>query len=243
MPLSPEARNLLGKISNSWPSQYRISPESLESIQDHPFKGELIALQDGGACSLPFYKTDRIHFLTIAPNVTEFNNEINLIRAWIIPSFAWERFEEGPGSSIITKNDPTRSISNAIFPLSPSGYFTWSTSLECGDRVFQKLRDKRALSEKIPKYSFHRSHHLSELREQFSIGMTTGDYDSAKDAIDIIHKHKLDHRAINIELMRIRLFDKCLSLIDAQFAMAETTLLKILFDICSHEDLLRYVLL
>ena len=46
MPLSPEARNLLGKISNSWPSQYRISPESLESIQDHPFKGELIALQD-----------------------------------------------------------------------------------------------------------------------------------------------------------------------------------------------------
>jgi hypothetical protein len=204
----PPQSELLKTLSRSWPDEYRVdSLDSIESIPKHPFKGELIALRDGNSCSLPFYGAEKITFLTMAPNVTDFNNEINLIRAWIIPSFAWEKFDEGPGSSIVTKRDPTNTLSPVIFKLSPSGYFRWAANINNEKQVYQKLKEKRTLSENQPKNIFLRSKHLPELREQLFIGMTTGDYESSKNAIDEIHHHKLD-RASNIYLMKIRLFDK-----------------------------------
>lgn len=200
-------RAVLAKLTGGWPPAWRVSlPPAGTPLQAvaHPLGPELAAFWNGEAASLPYVPTkhDLVQWVTVAPGSEALQASVDVLRAWVLPSFAWEHQTQPfvmPGSA-------AGSLSAALLALSPAGYFRWTSTREGADRIAEKLRTARALRARRPEHLHEQVPSLYELRQQFRLALIAGDRDAADQAIRSIDHHQLDH-ATNTQLMRVRLRD------------------------------------
>jgi hypothetical protein len=181
--------------------QFKIAGSSPAIDESHPLFIEVAALFAGEAASLPYIAGEKTFWATLAPSIQSLRAAIADLRAWIIPSFAWE--EQHP---LVTLDNPRGGLSSIILANSPAGYFRWQSDTKDVGIVLAKLRRLRELNSKRPQRSVETTPSLYELRRRFQVALATGDAEAASDIISIIDHKQLD-TAINSSLMRLRLYE------------------------------------
>lgn len=204
--MSDDVQNqILRELSPSWPPEWSLSigDGPVEIAQSHQLYGEVIALQNGEAASIPFVRGQSTAWLTLAPTAQQLFSEIENLRSWIIPSFGWE----DPESPIVVPGGSTSGLTSLILEISPSGYFRWWTAKQHQIVVLEKLKAMRTLNDHRPVHVLTTTPSLFELRSTFEISLTTGDRDGAQEVIDTIDHYELDS-AVNTRFMQICLWDQ-----------------------------------
>ena len=74
-PTEGARRAVVDSIATSWPNAGLVGKEVAEVMA-------------GNAASLPHFRDDEVRWVTIAPSAAALQREIELLRAWIIPSYA-----------------------------------------------------------------------------------------------------------------------------------------------------------
>lgn len=165
--------------------------------------GEVERFTSGSAASLPFRARDAVAWVTVAPTSADLQRETDLLRAWVLPSYAWA----DPKQPFVAPEDATSPLARALVSASPAGYFRWWCSAADYEHVADRLARMRALAAKRPEHLYERTPSLLELRQQFRLALLTGARDAAEAAIRAIDHHQLDS-ALNTHLMRVRLLDQ-----------------------------------
>jgi hypothetical protein len=194
---------LLEALSAKLPSAYqmKISGNSVEISEAHPLFVEIFALAAGNAASLPYIAGEKTIWATLSPSLQSLRAAIGDLRAWVIPSLAWE--EPHP---MATPDTPRGNIGSMMIAISPAGYFRWQSNTKNIDEVLAKLRRLRELDTKRPHHSIETTPNLYELRRRFQVALAIGDAEAAREIINIIDHKQLD-TAINSSLMRLRLYE------------------------------------
>lgn len=204
--LTADQNTLLTQLGTTWPARLRLPNSGDQPIPaGHPLGQEIAALVGGSPASLPFFvaNKDEVAWFTLAADVQEMQAAIEDLRAWIIPSFAWE----DPRGALVIPGEATGPIGQLILSMSPPGYFRWLSTKANAERVLSKLRQMRSLEEARPTHTIVRFPSLFELRQQFAAALTTGDRLAAEDTVSAIDRRQLDS-ADNTFFMRVRLLDR-----------------------------------
>lgn len=183
---------LPGKLAFSLSQQGQVAA-------DHPLAGELGAALEGRAASLPYAMSQDVLWVTFAPSADALRRTIEDLRCWILPSFGWEAVP-----SIVSDGANSGQMGTLLLLASPQGYFRWHSRHGDTDEVIARLATMRAVIEQAPARQSHLRPTLEILRRQFTLGLATGDRDTALQAIDEIDQRQLD-TASNALSMRIRL--------------------------------------
>jgi hypothetical protein len=201
-PANP-VQDLVHQLQRSWPDWLApVLPPCGVLEPSHPLAGEIQALLHGQAASLPFFPDENvIAWVTLGRDPEQLQEAYRDLRAWLLPSFAWE---DSRGAFV-----PPASVSNPrIAALSPAGYLRWRTnrSVEDVHRVAARLCRARALADARPVHALQRTPSLLELRQQFVVALAAGDRTAAEEAIDLIDRHQFD-TASNTLFLRLRVWD------------------------------------
>jgi hypothetical protein len=204
---SAEQYHLLASLSQTWPAPRRLAlpgpGQPLHIAGSHPLGGEIDAMLRGEAASLPHCSGGGVRWVTVAPSAEGLQAAVGDLRAWVMPSYAWE----DPEQPFVAPGEARGALGATLITLSPSGYFRWRSTRAQLDGVEAKLRAMRQLAAMRPAYVRERVPSLLELRQQFALALVTGDRDAAEAAIRTIDHHQLDS-AVNTQLMRVRLRDR-----------------------------------
>ena len=204
MKLSADHTAFLQLLVKTWPPDWLVPVEQdlIVVPSGHPLAGEINAFAEGAIASLPFF-TERndIAWFTLAPSADELRSALDDLRAWLLPSFAWE----DPRGLLVSPEQAAGEIGTALLKWSPAGYCRW----RCDkikvrrEQVLEKLRLHRHLIALRPQHAVTRVPSLIELRHRFVSALTTGDREAAQAAVDLIDRHELDS-ADNTLFMKYR---------------------------------------
>jgi hypothetical protein len=194
--LADAKEQVVASLSASW--QEELSQQLIVDLTN----GELAGFLAGNGASLPYFAQGGVRWVTTGPSAAHLHREIELLRAWILPSYAWE--DPHP---FVSPGEETGSLSAALFSLSPAGYFRWrSTKVEFA-AVVRRLARMRAVLARRPEHLLDTIPSLLELRQQFRTALVTGDRDAADAVIGKIDHYQLDS-AVNTQLMRVGMRDR-----------------------------------
>ncbi|MER9182573.1 hypothetical protein [Mesorhizobium sp. M0767] len=166
---------------------------------DHPLAGEIAAALGGKAASLPYPRRQDVMWVTLGPTAEELRRVIEDLRCWVLPSFGWESVP-----SIVTEGGASGQMGSLLLAQSPHGYFRWHSRPADTNHLIARLATMRAVIAQAPARQSQVRPTLEMLRRQFTLGLATGDRDTALHAIDQIDQRQLD-TASNALSMRIRL--------------------------------------
>jgi len=190
---------LIAQLEPTWPQEWR---GLATTAQEHPLVGEARALTLAETCHLPFFQVGgEVSWITVAPDSSALRAAVTGLRAWIIPSLAWEHRSR----PVLRPEDYSGSLAPALAELCPAGYYRWrSTQSAARIKIPPKLRLWRQLLAVRPNFVLARPQTLFELREQFRLALATGDRDLAEQAITAIDQRQLD-TAANTLFMRMQM--------------------------------------
>jgi len=184
-------------LALTWPIEW----QDLLDDTNNPLRYEIRALLAGGEAHLPYFRGKQVAWLTVAKDATALRGAITGLKAWIIPSFAWEDHTR----PIVRPNDYQGPLAEALRAVSPTGYYRWhSTSSAARDRIIEKLVLWRQVLVLRPLTAHTVAPNLFELREQFQLALATGDRALAEISIAAIDQEQLD-TASNTAFMRTQL--------------------------------------
>lgn len=166
---------------------------------DHPLASEIAAALDGKAASLPYPRREDVAWVTLAPTAGDLRRAIEDLRCWVLPSFGWES-----RPSIRSDGGSAGQLGALLLAQSPQGYFRWHSRLADIHHVIARLATMRAVIAQAPARQSQLRPTLEMLRRQFTLGLATGDRNTALQAINEIDQRQLD-TASNALSMRIRL--------------------------------------
>jgi len=192
-------RFLIERLETTWPQDWKAFPVAGNA---HPLFGENQALHLSESSHFPFFRPDgTVSWLTLAPDSDALRSAITGLRAWIIPSFAWE----DRNRPVMRPSDYSGPLAPALKELSPAGYYRWhSSQTHATTRIPDKLRLWRHLLNLRPTFVSARPQSLFELREQFRLALATSDRHLAEHAITSIDERQLD-TAVNSLFMRVQM--------------------------------------
>jgi hypothetical protein len=196
-------RKVIDVLMPSWPEELAVDITDIKSVtyEHHPLVHELRALDENQSCTLPFFTASKVDWITLAPNTNKLRRASDLIRSWLIPSYAWEH-EDNP----FVRPDQVPNDSALLFlKVSPEGYYRWVCKKQDFGPVLNRLKSMRVLLSKKPNLTRARRRPLSALRQQFSLALALGDQDGAQEIITDIDSRKLD-TASNTSIMKIRMW-------------------------------------
>ncbi|WP_353646240.1 hypothetical protein [Mesorhizobium sp. WSM2239] len=166
---------------------------------DHPLANEIAATLNGKVASLPYPRRQDVVWVTLAPTAGELRRAIEDLRCWVLPSFGWES-----APSILSEGGTAGQMGSLLLRQSPQGYFRWHSRLADIHHVIARLATMRAVIAQAPARQSQLRPSLEMLRRQFTLGLATGDRNTALQAINDIDQRQLD-TASNALSMRIRL--------------------------------------
>lgn len=164
----------------------------------HPLAHEIAAALEGRAASFPHIGAKGVTWVTLGPSAQALREAITDLRCWILPSLGWEATPP-----VVVPGEGTSEFSNKLLAVSPGGYFRWECRRSDLEGVIAKLQVMRRLAERAPLRTSRLRPTLEMLRRQFTVGLATGDYALATEALDEIDRRQLD-TAVNALSMRIR---------------------------------------
>src|SRR5262249_53932978 len=92
--LTKDQTTLVTQLSGTWPAPLKLtlSGEKPAGLGRHALGQEITALSEGRPASLPFFVStkDEVAWFTLGPNDQELRAAVEDLRAWVLPSFAWE---------------------------------------------------------------------------------------------------------------------------------------------------------
>ena len=182
---------LLECLRSTWPADWRAADAT---DPQHPLFGEILALMSSRTCHLPFFRDGgQTSWITLATDADGLRSAITGLRAWIIPSFAWEDRTR----PVLRPKDYSGPLAGPLAELAPAGYYRWhSLSTVATTRIIpQKLHLWRQVQSRRPNFVSARPPSLFELREQFRLALATGDRALAEQALDAIDERQLDTAA------------------------------------------------
>jgi hypothetical protein len=206
-PLTDPRHHVLVRLAKTWPADWRVTLPTGGAplyVASHPLRGELEAFWEGEEASLPYFlrRQSLVRWVTLASGSTALQRMVEMLRAWVLPSFAWEHETE----PFIASGAGDGELSEMLLTLSPAGYFRWMSRLSAAAQVAQTLRQMRAVTAKRPNHVHVQVPSLLELRQQFNVALLAGDREAAERALQSIDHHQLDS-ATNTKFMRVRLLD------------------------------------
>jgi len=204
--LPNEQVRVLKDVSGTWPTvlgRPAFGRDGRVEVTECALREEVLAFLGGDWASLPFFTRGNVLWMTVAPTSPLLQRAVELVRAWILPSYGWED-EKQP---YVAPGEEGARLSDTILSVSKSGYYRWWTTPESCDVTIRKLRQMRKVLARRPEHVSETVPSLLELRQQFSIALLTGDRMAAEAAVASIDRHQLD-TAINTHLMRLRLRDQ-----------------------------------
>jgi hypothetical protein len=208
MNLSAPKLQLLRLLSSTWPASWKL-PLDLEEPSypaDHPLAGELAAIDTDAPIAFASFvhvAGDTAHWLTIASDADKLHAVIQDLRAWLIPSFAWE----DPRRAIAVPGQTAGPLADVLATLSPAGYFRWRSRAVELPRIAEKLRGLRQTIAARPPREQSASMSLVELRQLFATALAAGNRGTAAAAIAAIDRLHLDSVS-NTAFMQILLHDR-----------------------------------
>src|SRR5262245_13803368 len=125
--LTADQQTLLTQLASTWPANLRLRGSGNQAVPaGHPLAQEIAALENGSAASFPFFvpNKDEVAWFTLASGKQRMQAAIEDLRAWIIPSFAWE----DPRGALVVPGEATGTLGPLILSMSPAGYFRWLSS-------------------------------------------------------------------------------------------------------------------
>lgn len=189
-------RELLTALIPTWPREWRFVPAAGEAPpRGHPLERTVGAFLSGRPGSLPYFKDERVHWITVAPTPEELRAAIDSVEAWVLNSFAWDN---GLETSV------RGGLGQMILGVSPPGYFRWTCPRATLETVCAKLEALQRLEERRPAAKAQETPSLVELRQRFVTALLAGAQDAAEECLRLIDRDKLD-TAANALFMRIRL--------------------------------------
>ena len=186
---------VLNRLQTTWPSAWR----ALDTADpQHPLYEEILALRSSGTCHLPFF-SDRgqASWISIAGDADALRSAIAGLRAWIIPSFAWE----DRARPVLRPTDYSGPLADALAELAPAGYYRWHSAPAGTAVIPPRLRLWRQVQSRRPNFASAKPPSLFELREQFRLALATGDPAIAGQVLNAIDERQLD-TAANTLFMR-----------------------------------------
>lgn len=202
MPLNAPALNLLRSFNPGLVDSFQLDWEGEipQFSQQHPLALEIAALEAGHPSSLPYTRQGKTNWITFGGDLSNLNATIEDIRAWLIPSFAWELTPP-----FVTPSKAEGQIGKLIAQFSTAGYYRWACHSVDAVAVVRKLRQRRQVIGERPPVGAERAPSLYELRRKFQTALTVGDAAAAQEAIRLIDAFQLDS-ALNTTQMKLRLF-------------------------------------
>ncbi len=204
MNLSADHTSFVQILVKTWPPNWHLPIEHNLAVvtSGHPLAGEIHAFAEGTVASLPFFSAgNEIAWFTVAPSADELRSAIDDLRAWLLPSLAWE----DPRGLVVSPEQVAGEIGTALLKWSPAGYCRWRCDKYelLRDQVVDKLRLRRRLIELRPQHAVTRVPSLVELRQRFVSALAAFDRETAQAAVDLIDRHELDS-ADNTLFMKYR---------------------------------------
>lgn len=197
MPANPAWEELLERLATSWPTGW----QDWRSNPEHPLRFEIEALRESHESHLPFFRGQVVAWLTVAEDAASLRRAITRLKAWVIPSFAWEDRVR----PIVHPRDYRGPLTSALSQVAPAGYYRWhSTAGAAETKVIEKLKSWRRLAALRPSRSESVEPSLFELREQFRLALCTLDRLLAEAAVAAIDSRQLD-TAANTSFMRMQM--------------------------------------
>jgi hypothetical protein len=186
---------VLNRLQSTWASAW---PALDTADPQHPLYEEILALRSSGTCHLPFF-SDRgqASWITIAGDADALRSAIAGLRAWIIPSFAWE----DRARPVLRPSDYSGPLAGALAELAPAGYYRWHSGPAGTSVIPPRLRLWRQVQSRRPNFASAKPQGLFELREQFRLALATGDPAIADQVLNAIDERQLD-TAANTLFMR-----------------------------------------
>jgi len=186
---------VLNRLQLTWPSAWR----ALDTADpQHPLYEEILALRSSGTCHLPFFgDRGQASWISIAGDADALRSAIAGLRAWIIPSFAWE----DRARPVLRPNDYSGPLAGALAELAPAGYYRWHSGPAGTAVIPPRLRLWRQVQSRRPSFASAKPPGLFELREQFRLALATGDPAIAYEVLNAIDERQLD-TAANTLFMR-----------------------------------------
>lgn len=205
--LTADQESLLTALNATWPAEIQVTIDAGEvrGRESHPLRAELSAFRGQEACCLPYFMegSEEIAWFNLAPDANELRATVQDLRAWIIPSMAWE----DPRGWLVTAGTATGKLSQLVLAASPAGYCRWRSRSRDFGRITNKLRQIRTLDERRPQHVVVRIPSLFEARHQFVTALVAGDKPAAESAIDVIDHNRLD-AADNALFMRVLCWER-----------------------------------
>jgi len=197
LPTNAPHQELLERLAASWPTGW----QDWQSNTEHPLRYEIAALEEGHESHLPYFRGNEVAWLTVASDAASLRRAITGLKAWVIPSFAWEDRTR----PIVHPNDYRGPMATALGLVAPAGYYRWhSTARAARSKVVDKLKSWRKLATLRPPASESTEPSLFELREQFRLALWTSDRPLAEAAVAAIDRRQLD-TAVNTSFMSMRM--------------------------------------
>ena len=185
------------RLAASWPAEWRTAGES----DANPLRYEIAALRAGEEAHLPFFHGSHVAWLTVAGTTAALRAAITGLRAWMIPSFAWEDRVR----PIVQPAEYRGPLAAPLAAVSPTGYYRWhSTAAAARGCITEKLVLWRKLRLLRPPTAVAEEPSLFALREQFQLALVTGDRMLAEAALTALDERQLD-TAANTSFMRTRM--------------------------------------
>jgi len=200
MLIDENRKKILEIFNKNFPLNFQIKTnDGLFNIEDtNPIYEELTFFTNNKSSSLPYFSLNKISWITIAPSLETLREMIEILRNWIIPSFAWEE-----KNALVTSENVSGEFAKNIIEISPHGYFKWSCHKKDLEKIICTLKKMRFVNSHTPKKISYTKTNLSFYREQFAVAISTGDIDVAFFSINEINKKQLD-LAKNTLSMEIR---------------------------------------
>lgn len=196
MPNQPQ-EELLVRLAASWPVEWQTAVGS----DVNPLRYEIAALRAGEVAHLPFFHGPNVAWLTVAGTAVALRTAVTGLRAWIIPSFAWEDRVR----PIVQPANYSGPLAAPLAAVSPAGYYRWhSTAAAARGCITERLVLWRKLQSLRPASAATAEPSLFELREQFQLALATRDRVLAEAAITALDELQLD-TAANTSFMRTRM--------------------------------------
>jgi hypothetical protein len=191
---------LLRALSSSWKGPWTLSfAGDVPTSAGHPLADQIAAFLDGAAASLPYFSPRDVAWVTLAPGAEALQGAIEALRAWVVPTYAWE--------DRIVSDATEGPLSGRFLALSPAGYFRWRSRIPDAGTVASKLRAMARLESARPRHVHTHTPSLHEARQRFATALVSGDHDTALDLVRTIDLHALDSAA-NTRFMRVQLWDR-----------------------------------
>jgi len=186
---------VLNRLQSTWPAAWH----ALNTADpQHPLYDEILALRSSGTCHLPFFNDrGQASWISIGGDADALRSAIAGLRAWIIPSFAWEDRTR----PVLRPKDYSGPLADALAEIAPAGYYRWHSAAAGTAAIPPKLRLWRQVQSRRPSFASAKPPSLFELREQFRLALATGDPAIADQALGAIDERQLD-TAANTLFMR-----------------------------------------